>query len=630
MSLDEAPYPVRPVVPFAPIVHDRVTIEVSRGCTRGCRFCQAGMIYRPLRERSPEKVLALAEESLKHTGYDEVSFASLSAGDYTHLLPVVREFNRRFAGSRTAISLPSLRVGALSKDVLTEIRSVRKTGFTMAPEAATERLRGVINKDFSEEEYERALRMLFEEGWLNLKLYFMIGLPTERDEDIEAISSVAMKALRIAKKNTGRFVNIGITISPFVPKPHTPFQWCGQINLGEMKRKGGYLREALSRSKFKYKGHNEEMSLLEAVFARGDEGLSGLIEKAWQRGCRLDGWSEIFDFKKWCDAMDRTGIDASSYAERRFDVNEPLPWDKIDIGISKDFFLSEYERAIKGEMTPDCAEVCISCGLKCASEEPVVLGRQSSVFDGEFSASGPRLCIESRQSGVESQQKEEVASRPLSLAPKQRVRVQFSKEGRLRYLSHLEVVTAFLRALRRAGVPVDFSKGFHPSPRVSSGPALGVGVAGEKEYFDMEILGPFDTEFFMKTLNATLPEGIRIGRMAAVSMAEPSLNAFIKRYRYRIKGKTLRVPADEAGDTVPVVVKRDGVDIDLSPFIEDLAFLEGSGERGQGAIVTLRDRDPLKVRIGEIAEALFGESMKELTITRSALYGWKGSWVEPL
>ncbi|MBM4129212.1 MAG: TIGR03960 family B12-binding radical SAM protein, partial [Nitrospira sp.] len=235
--LDEAPYPDKPIIPYTLIVHDRINIEVSRGCSRGCRFCQAGMTYRPVRERSPERVLELAEESLKNTGYDEVSFTSLSAGDYSCLLQAVKEFNRRFSKHRIALSLPSLRVASLHQELLKEIRLVRKTGFTIAPEAGSERLRRVINKDFSEDEYEQSLRALFEEGWHNIKLYFMIGLPTERDDDIEAIPQMLKRALKIAKQHTKRFININVGISSFVPKPHTPFQWHGQSSLDELRRK---------------------------------------------------------------------------------------------------------------------------------------------------------------------------------------------------------------------------------------------------------------------------------------------------------------------------------------------------------------------------------------------------------
>ena len=362
-SLDNAPYPDNPIVPYTSIIHDRVNIEVSRGCSMGCRFCQAGMIHRPLRERSPEKVLEIVENSLKNTGYEEVAFTSLNAGDYSHLLQVVKESNKRFGKNKIALSLPSLRVTSINHSLLKEISTVRKTGFTLAPEAGTDRLRRVINKDFKEEDYEQALKTLFEEGWQNLKLYFMIGLPTETEEDLEAIPQMAMKALKTAKQYTKRFVNISIGVSPFVPKAHTPFQWYGQSSSFELKRKKDYIRDVLTKKGFKIKGHDVEMSLLEAAFARGDEKTASLVEKAWSLGCRLDGWSEVFDFDKWEKAMNLTGIDAADFATKIFENSDILPWEKIDIGVTKEFLWKEYQKALSGDISTDCRKVCHNCGL---------------------------------------------------------------------------------------------------------------------------------------------------------------------------------------------------------------------------------------------------------------------------
>ncbi len=644
-DLDAAAYPVRPIVPYTSIVHDRINIEVSRGCPMGCRFCQAGIIYRPLRERSPETVLRIAAEALGSTGYDEVSLTSLSAGDYTCLLPVIREFNRKFSCSRIALSLPSLTVKAIDRAVLREIRSVRKTGFTIAPEAATDRLRSVINKDFTEEDYELALKKLFEEGWLNLKLYFMAGLPTERDEDIEAIEKMASAALKIAKKNTGKFVNLSITVSPFVPKAHTPFQWCGQVSLDEMRRKLHYLRESLSRKKFKYKGHDERMSFLEAVFARGDNNLSQLIEKAWESGCRLDGWTEHFNFRAWSEAMDKTGIDGPACSERSFGRDERLPWDIIDIGVKKDFLYREYERALSEEKTPGCGESCMHCGLRCPG------GKENHEVETphSFSEVSPLLRFKD------------------SILPKVKVRVQFTKMGRLRYLSHLELMTAVLRGLRRAGVRFDFSKGFHPAPRVAFGPSLSVGVAGEREYFDMEVFSPFDIEFYQGEMNRSMPEDIRVNKMKIIEVNGLSLNSFIVRYEYIIRGLKIENLKDErAGafmresraascrtfgsfgdcrESPALVVLRDGKEVDITHCIEEVAIIgvparSGDVEAknpeiygggvGRDIRLVLKDQDTVKARLGEAVEALFGLNFRETDITRTALYGWTNGWVEPL
>lgn len=603
-SLDDAPYPDTPIVPFTSIIHDRINIEVSRGCSMGCRFCQAGMIYRPIRERSPEKAIELAGKSLKSTGYEEVSFTSLSAGDYSCLLQLVKDFNKRFSKDRIALSLPSLRVASLNHDLLKEMRSVRKTGFTIAPEAGTERLRKVINKDFSEEDYEQALRILFEEGWLNLKLYFMIGLPTETDEDIEAIPRMAMKALRTAKQYTKRFVNINIGVSPFVPKAHTPFQWYGQSPPEELKRKKFYIKNLLTKKGLNIKGHDIEMSLLEAAFARGDQRLALLVEKAWSLGCRLDGWSEVFDFDKWKTAMDLTGIDASIFAAKTFDGSDFLPWETIDIGVTKEFLWKEYHKALALDITTDCRKVCHNCGIGCkntvSSEQPAGNSQSPNNY-GTY-----------------------VGYKPGKQFKPVRIRVEFAKINRLKYLSHLELVTLLHRAMRRAGVPLEYSKGFHPSPKMSFGPPLGVGISGLSEFFDMEVSPPFDLVENKIKLNNLLPEGVRIHDMSAIPAGGESLNSFVTRYEYEIKGGDLSgVRGFLSEKEIPI--KREKCVIDIRSMVEEARFIDE--ETTNLILVDQRDK---KVRLGELLPVIFNTPLEKLDITRVALYGWKSDWVKPL
>ncbi|MBM4146153.1 MAG: TIGR03960 family B12-binding radical SAM protein [Nitrospira sp.] len=615
-SLDDAPYPDKPVVPYTSIIHDRVNIEVSRGCSMGCRFCQAGMIYRPVRERSPAKALKIAEKSLKNTGYDEAAFTSLSAGDYSCLLQIVSDFNKRFSEDRIALSLPSLRVTSINRDLLKEIRSVRKTGFTIAPEAGTERLRKVINKDFSDEDYELAMKTLFAEGWLNLKLYFMIGLPTETEEDIYAIPKMAAKALKTAKQFTKRFVNISIGVSPFVPKAHTPFQWYGQNPFDELAGKKKHIKDMLIKKGFHVKGHDIEMSLLEAAFSRGDERSSSLIEKAWSLGCRLDGWTEVFDFGKWKTAMHLTGIDAADLATKTFGFADRLPWERIDIGVTKDYLWKEYQKALSEEFTTDCRNACHNCGLGCHNDTGNGRkgeGEKYISFEPQKMSPSPRVS--------------ESLGRSLAAFPRFKpvtIRVEFSKTGRLRYLSHLELVVMLQRAMRRAGFPLEYSKGFHPFPKISFGPPLGVGVAGLHEYFDMEVTPPFDLVSNTRELNALLPEGAYIKDMSFVPAKAESLNSFITRYEYEIKG----------GDTShtymflsekEVNAKREKYVINLRSMVEEARFIDEN-------IVNLivNDQGDIKVRLGELLPVIFNTPLDKLDITRIALYGWNGGWVKPL
>jgi radical SAM-linked protein len=554
------------------------------------------MIYRPLRERTPERVLEIAEESLKNTGHEEVAFTSLSAGDYSALLPLLKRFNRKFSHRMLSVSLPSLRVKAVNSDILKEIRAVRKSGFTIAPEAATERLRGFINKDFSEEDYERAVEALFREGWQNLKLYFMIGLPGERDEDIEAIPGMVKRALKTAKRHTSRFVNINVSVSPFVPKAHTPFQWCGQADMEYIMEKKDYLRGALKN--INVKGHDEHMSMLEAAFARGDKGLADLIEAAWRSGAKLDGWSESFDFKRWLKAMDSAGVDAFAYAKREFEPDEAFPWEVVDTGIEKEFMRKEYERALSGELTPDCREECITCGLECEPQKPVA----------ELHAG--------------------TALRPLRPEPQPRkpirVRARFSKTGKLRHLSHRELITHVTRAVRRAGVEVEYTKGFNPAPKIAFGPPLGVGIAGTREYLDMEVLPGTPLKAIKDRLNATLTGDVRFDDIAPVGFKEPSLQEFVSRYVYEVGCPDPGI-VKEFLDKDEVLVERKKGIVDIRPMVEEARATGPDRVR-----LVLRDTDEKKVRLDEIMVSVFGRPALEFDITRTGIFGYRGRWAEPL
>jgi len=602
-SLDSAPFPADPVVPFTGIVHDRVNIEISRGCTMGCRFCQAGMIYRPVRERSPETVMKIAENSLRSTGYDTVSFTSLSSGDYGCLNYLMGEFNRKFSDKRISLSLPSLRVGSVNEGMLRELRAVRKSGFTIAPEAGTDRLRAVINKDFTTEMYSHALETLFKAGWQNLKLYFMIGLPTETDEDLAAISEMVLLAIRSSKRLTGRNVTLSVGVSPFVPKPHTPFQWYGQNNIETIMEKNRQVKASLLRRGVQFRGHDSEMSVLEAAFSRGDESLSLLIEAAWKLGCRLDAWKEYFDPAKWYQAMEITGVSASSFAEREYAPDVRLPWEHIDTGISKDFLWKEYRNAVSATFTQDCRTRCHTCGLTCRPR-----GQQNG---GPCAAEGhPDGSVPSRRIPVEG----------MSI----KVRLRYAKTQTVRYLSHLETTTALIRAMRRASFPFKFTEGFHPGPKVSFGPALSVGIAGLKEYLDIELIPPFDLQAGLASLQENLPGGFRATELKAIGKGEKSLTAFVVRYIYEVSGGQA-LSLDAYLENKDMIIERKHGSYRVNDMVEDVQ------ESGNNTFVlTVKDLDEIKVRLDELLPLVFGRPADDLEITRLSMYGWGGRWTEPL
>jgi radical SAM family uncharacterized protein/radical SAM-linked protein len=617
-DLNAAHFPDAPVIPFTPIIHDRIPIEIARGCTHGCRFCQAGMTYRPLRERSLENVLMLSEKSLENTGYEEISFTSLSTGDYPDLLPLLKKFSGSCVNYPVAVSLPSLRVGSLSKDVLKEIKNIRKTGFTIAPEAGTQRLRNVINKHFSEKEYEETLQILFKEGWHHVKLYFMIGLPSESPDDIEGIINMAEMALKKGREIAGGRININVGISAFVPKPHTPFQWLGQHSAETLRSKQASIRRALEKNGIKVKGQHIELSLLEAVFSRADQHAAELLEKAWHLGCRFDSWSDSFDFKKWLFAAEKTGIDLSAYAERTLDIKTELPWEFIDTGVTKEFLKSEYKKAFKGELTSDCRNVCCNCGLKCNNGTEKKYKRKQDVKNLNVT-----LKPASKRESSDARNRSSKSEQPVKM------RIKFSKTGTLRYLSHREVMTVILRALHREKITLTYSQGFHPHPKLSFGPPLPVGVEGLNEFLDAELKSSAKQSHKILHMNACLPKGLRILSSTPVRNNRKSLTDFISRYEYDIKiEKSMIQSIQSLLNTQRYEVPRGASMVDIRPMIEKAEFNNGSLH------LMLVDTHSIKVRLYEILQFLLQmpvDELQSIPIKRTNLYGhcMKKGWISP-
>ncbi|MCF6247835.1 MAG: TIGR03960 family B12-binding radical SAM protein [Desulfobacula sp.] len=482
-------FPMSPIVPFGKPVHDRLRLEIARGCSRGCRFCQAGMIYRPVRERPLEDLVSITKESLKNTGYSDVSLLSLSTGDYSDLPELMEQLLGINRGYCNAISLPSIRAEKLTPQLMNIIKKVRKTGFTIAPEAGSQRMRDIINKNLTEESIAATVENAFELGWKNIKLYFMMGLPFEAVADIDAIVTLSQKiAFAYAKGNK----NINVSATTFIPKAHTPFQRCAQISLDQTKEKLQYLKDNLKHRKVKLKWQDPEMSRVEGVWARGDRRLSGLLVSAFEKGCRLDGWSDKFDVLKWNAAFDETGIDPEFYTTRVRDEKEILPWDHIDSGVSPNFFAMEFEKAKDRALTPDCRENdCTGCGVCDFKTIEPVLNDVLTIGSTPGSSSIDTF-------------------KRLPDEAFQKFDITFSKLDQARFFGHLELATLVRRAVKRAGLIVKFSQGFNPSMKLSFDNALPVGMESEGERLFIYLDRSLATRTIQDKLNGQLPDGITI------------------------------------------------------------------------------------------------------------------------
>ncbi len=507
-NLGLADFPQSLVVPFCDITHDRVGLEIARGCTRGCRFCQAGMIYRPVRERKPGDLLTLTRKLLESTGWDDIGLLSLSSGDYSSIGPLIRNLSREFASKKVAISLPSLRTDTFDSEIATEIRKVRKTGFTLAPEAGTERLRRVINKGNTEEDLRNAVVSAFQEGWKAVKLYFMIGLPTETEEDVAGIVDLIFKSAR-----WGRAGQIRASISTFVPKSHTPFQWAGQISIDETYRRQSYIKGLMRRKSTVLKFHNPKVSFLEGIFARGSTELGKVIECAYRKGARFDGWDEKLNFELWMNCFEEFGIDPEHYLKER-SINEPLPWEFIQTGVTTAFLVHELGLSLTEELTSDCRSGnCSGCGVCDFKEIAPVLHKAED--EGTLD---PTL-------REESPEQREI----------RKFRIRYSKSGPMKLLGHHDVVRCFERAFRRAKLELDYSHGFHPHPKLRFSAPTALGIESEAEYldFDLKDAGSPINEILEK-LEDALPKGIKPVEISETSLNEEPLSARIQIVVYDI------------------------------------------------------------------------------------------------
>jgi radical SAM family uncharacterized protein len=554
-ELKEEDFPFPPLVPICEITHDRLTVEMARGCTRGCRFCQAGMMNRPVRLRSQDSVVRLAERGIRASGWEEVSLLSLSALDYPDLPGLIAKLNSRLKDRRVSISLPSTRGEDFSSELALSLQEVKKAGLTFAPETASEKLRGFVNKNISELRIMESVRNALDAGWNGVKLYFMVGLPGETEADVAEIGRFVNEIGRLCKGRPVRF-----NLSPFVPKPHTPLQWAPFADVAETQAKIDRVRSTIARRNVKAKWANPECSFVEALLARGDEKLGPVIEKVYRDGGVFQEWTEFFRFPLWVESCRALGIDPKDYHRER-SPEERLPWDFINVGVSREFLTREYEKAKAGEMTPDCATgECTDCGA-C----PGIAGR-SQKAEGR-----------NEKSGVAEP---DYGRRPRPLQSFQelrtRFRIKYAVEEPYQFAAHLDRVRAFYRSLRRSELPVAYTKGFAPKPMLSFGPPLPVGLTSSGEYLDVFTAYHY-TGNIVRDLGTFLPKGLRIGAARPISRENPSLGRIINLARYDVT-----LPKAFNGDFAALVERAKGLAgvKDLLPSPERTVVLDLGIEAG--------------------------------------------------
>jgi radical SAM family uncharacterized protein/radical SAM-linked protein len=666
VKLDDFPFPHAGPTGGPEAIFDRTSIEITRGCTEGCRFCQAGMIYRPIQERDPAQVIDTVRKALEATGNDEVSLTALSTADVSYIHPLIKTLAPELAAKGVSLSVSSLRAYGLDPSLLDELKRVRAAGLTFAPEAGTQRMRDVVNKNVTEAQLMETAERVFSRGWARMKLYFMIGLPTEEDEDVLGIVGTGARTASVGRKAAGRKVDVTVSVSTHVPKPHTPFQWAAMDSLDEIRRKHRLLKDAVRPHKqVKLRVHDSRSSVLEGIMARGDRRLGDVIERAWRGGARFDSWDEQLNLEVWEEALAHFSIDKSVYLST-LPVTGRLPWDHLDVGLEDGFLLREYRKAIGSRLSPPCGKVagafvhhtnlqdaeadrrrlvCYDCGVAC---DMTTMRSDRLVRLGTLGAREP---AEASEPPVAKLRRPRVGDPNAG----HRYRLRFEKKGAVALLGHLDLVRELPRIFRRLGVGQIYTGGFHPKPDMTFAPALGLGAMSLDEYVDVRLEANFDAaglDDLLTRMNASSPDGLvfteamRLGpgheSVAKLVTGARFAIAFAKSALERSEGEMVhrwlseRCEAVLAEPTLWVTRRSKGIGrrIDVRPHLRELRVLSEpremllcAGLHGDlvaiEAVVALGGQGSIKP--SEIAAAVIGEEDPPHRVVRLALFGEAGA-----
>jgi radical SAM family uncharacterized protein/radical SAM-linked protein len=651
-DLNRFPFPDDGPVGGPEAIFDRMSIEIARGCTEGCRFCQAGMIYRPVRERDPEQVVETIVSAVKKSGYDEVSLTSLSTADYSCIAPLVKKVSDALSKERVSLGVSSLRAYGLGEATLDDLQRVRATGVTFAPEAGSQRMRDVVNKNVTEEQLQETAVRIFSRNTKSMKLYFMIGLPTEEEADVREIVRVGKRARETGRRvwkeqGKGGAPTVTVSVSTHVPKPHTPFQWCAMDAAEVVREKQRWLHEEKRAAGVELRMHDSEGSWLEGVFARGDRTLCDVLETAWKGGARFDSWEDQLDLGLWRSAFERHGVEPARFLGT-IPVSATLPWSHVDVGLEEGFLLSEYRKALKSRLSPPCGKVagtfvhatnledaaketkrlvCYDCGVAC---DLGAMREERLVYLRKLGADEPRVTEPKALPVLAAGETRKKAPPPrIEQGEPRRYRFVYTKAGATAFLSHLDLIRALPRAFRRAELPMFYSSGFHPKPDMTFGPALSLGVSSLAEVMDVKLTCDIEPAEWIERLSEGAAEGVRFLGAARLGPTDPAVTRVLDAARYVVllprtalasRGGEAwlraRVDALLASERARVLRRIDGVGkwVDVREFVtrlevggeEALAEVAGAGFVGDlvPVVCEVEIRGSGGVKIGEVVEVL--------------------------